>query len=124
MGESAEAIIVRREAEAEEERKKKAAEDERKRKEVEERETGGTVEDANRPAETISQEDFVDQISEEASLQTISKLVPGYIEKQDSLEVFDSDMTDPKSINKDLKHDVKQSKNNFNEIKEKEQHNK
>ena len=138
--ESAEALIVRREAESEEERKKKAAEvelakkkeeeeqqkkkaaeAERKRKEVEERETGGTEKDANRPAETISQENFVEQISEEASLQTISKLVPGYIEKQDSLEAFDIDMTDPESINKDLKRDVKQSKNNINEIKEKEQ---
>merc|ERR1739848_905436 len=47
-----------------------------------------------------SQECFVEQTLGESPLQNISKLVPGYIEKQDSLEAFDIDMTDPETKDK------------------------
>merc|ERR1712179_9121 len=107
---AAEAESARQKAEEEEEKKRKAAEAELAKKKEEEEQKQKKDAEAETPGES--------------SLHTISKLVPGYIEKQDSLEAFDIDMTDPETKDKrsaendSFTNKEDQEKNNKSVVKE------
>merc|ERR1712179_429857 len=116
--------------EEEEEKRRKAAEAElakKKEKEEENKKKAAEAESARQKAEEEEEKQKKDAEAEtpgESSLHTISKLVPGYIEKQDSLEAFDIDMTDPETKDKrsaendSFTNKEDQEKNNKSVVKE------